>query len=161
MPMTDLGDEHLKGLLRLIGPNKKDRAKRQLASEKGRAKWLKRLHRNISMHPEFSSEPLRGERSNDHLLTTLRRLGAGQQCYVVASDSHLDDSFQSLENMVHQAGTLFGHGTILSCIPGILALFRQPYPNHTLIVHRPVPNPDYASGLKNAVLAVAQEVEIV
>jgi hypothetical protein len=135
--MTELRDEHLKGLLRLIEPGEKDRAKRLLASEKGRAKWLTRLLHNIDMHPDFSLEPPRGERSDDYVLARLRQLGASHQCYVVASDSDLDDSFQSLEAMVRGAGNLFGHGTILSCVPGKLALFRNAYPYQTLIVHRP------------------------
>ncbi len=136
--MTGLRDEYLKGLPWLIEPGEKERAKRLLASEKRRAKWLTRLLHNIDMHPDFSTEPQRGERSDDHVLARLRQLGASQQCYVVASDSNLDDSFQSLENLVRGAGNLFGHGAILSCVPGQLALFRNAYPHQTLIVHRPI-----------------------
>jgi hypothetical protein len=137
--MTEDRDAHIKGLLRLLDPGIKDRAGRLLTTAKGRSKWLERLCHNISMHPEFTMQPPRAERSDNAILQRVRQLGAPSKCYVIASDnSDLDDTFQDLDLMVRDADKLFGHGTILSCLPGKLAVFRDAgHPTITSIVYRP------------------------
>lgn len=135
--MTSSSQDHINGILRLIAPELKADAKRKLKTVKGRQKWLHNLRHYVEMHPKFSHQPPSGQRDPEDLIKQLRKLGAGDSCYVVASDSDLDDTFQSLKEMVEQQFDLFGHGTILSCIPGKLALYRSAWPHHNLIIHRP------------------------
>lgn len=129
-------EAHLRGLYRLIDPREKERLKRAFESIKSRERWLRRLFHQIEMHPEFAEEPPRGSRDEDSLFKALRDLGAPEMCYVIASDSDMDDSFQSLRQILTIAYVEFAHGTILSCIPGKLALFRTAYPHKHFIVHR-------------------------
>ena len=128
---------HMRGLLRLIDPSETARAKIAFSTVKGREKWLRRLLHQIEMHPDFAVEPVKGQRDRDSLLRALQALGAPENCYIIASDSDLDDSFHSLPYTLEAAYWEFGHGTILSCIPGKLALFRSAFPHRNFIVHRP------------------------
>lgn len=128
---------HLTGLLKLIEPSEKDRAKRAFETRKSRAKWLeKRLSHSVGMHPEYTKEAPRGKRDEASLLSMLRDLGAPEECYIVASDHEIDDRFQSLSDVLENRYAEFGHGTIFSCIPGKLALFRSAYPHKSFIIHR-------------------------
>ena len=127
---------HITGLLRLIDPDEVRRAKRQLGPEGDREKWLERLAHQVTMHPEFSSEPPKGSRDEESLLKALRELGAPEMCYVTAADGAFDDTFQPLAEMLAKMYDYHSHGTIFSCIPGRLALFRTAYPQKHLIVHR-------------------------
>lgn len=128
---------HLTGLLKLIEPNEKDRARRALATTESRSKWLeKRLSHNVEMHPEYTKEVPRGQRDGESIINILRDLGAPQECYIVASDHESDDSFQSLSDVLTNRYAEFWHGTILSCIPGRLALFKTAPPHKSFIVYR-------------------------
>ena len=111
--------------------------KRASETGKGRRKWLhKRLAHNVLMHPDYSTEASRGNRDASSLFKILRDLGAPDECYVVASDHEIDDSFQPLNHMLVDKYVEFGHGTIFSCLPGRLALFKTAFPHRSFIVHR-------------------------
>ncbi|MGB0506354.1 MAG: hypothetical protein ACPGGK_09170 [Pikeienuella sp.] len=127
---------HLVGLSKLIEPTEKQHLRRAFATQNSREKWLRRLCHDIEMHPDFSNEPPRGSRDENSLFKRLIDLGAPQSCYVIASDSDLDDSFQPLHTMIATAHLNFNHGTILSCVPGRLALFRTAHPCKHIIAHR-------------------------
>ena len=130
-------DTHIAGLLKLIDPAEKDRMERAFKTENGRLKWLhKRLAHNIEMHPKYSREVPRGERDGDSLVKALRKLGATEECYIVASDHKTDDSFQSLSLLITERYAEFGHGTIFSCLPGKLALFKTAFPHKSVIAYR-------------------------
>ena len=134
--MTNDRDAHLKGILRLIDPGEKERAARQLASTTGRQKWLRKLRHGDWVLPKYKIEFPKGSRSDAAMLAAMRAAGAGPTCYVIASDSGLDDSFQPLAEMIIGGHKFFGHGTILSSIPGKLAFFRTAWPHQHFIVHR-------------------------
>jgi hypothetical protein len=136
--MTEDRDAHIKGILRLVDPNLKDRAKWLITSAKTKPARITELA-NLSLHPKFTVRPARGERSNDALLKRLRQLGASLTCYVIATDNDkLNDSFQDLETMINDAPELFNHDTILSCVAGRLALHRGPHHDYiTSIIYRP------------------------
>ena len=130
-------DTHVKGLLRLIDPDEKDRMVRAFETKKGRTKWLhKRLAHSVKMHPHYSSEVPRGERDEESIVNALRKFGAPEECYVIASDHEVDDSFQSLSLLLKLRYAEFGHGTIFSCRPGKLALFKTAFPYKSIIVRR-------------------------
>lgn len=131
-------DLHLQGVLRLIDPNERERAKRLLATPKGRQKWLGHLLHHVSMHADFTNPLGRGERGAEAALLKAMALGAPKQCYVFASDAAtLDDTFQPLEEFVRTRLSECGHGTILSCIPGRLAIFRSAGRYEHSVVWRP------------------------
>jgi len=88
------------------------------------------------MHPDYSKEAPRGSRDEESLFKILRDLGASENCYIVASDHEFDDSFQSLNSVLKDSYADFGHGTILSCFPSKLALFKTAFPHKSIIVHR-------------------------
>jgi hypothetical protein len=138
MNQTWTAEQHLKSVWRLVDPLESERVNRLLPNPKNRDKWLKKLAHSVSMHPKFSIEPPKGARDPDALLAALRALGASDVCYVIASDSGLDDSMQDLGAMIRDASEHFGHGTILSCIPGKLAMFRTAWPHRQFVVHRPI-----------------------
>lgn len=130
-------EAHIAGLFKLIDPVEKDRMKRAFETSKSRKKWLqRRLSHRVTMHSDYSKEVPRGKRDEVSLLNILRDLGAPEECYLVASDHEMDDSFQSLAFMFAEKYAEFGHGTILSCIPGKLALFKTAFPHKSFIVHR-------------------------
>jgi hypothetical protein len=130
-------DDHLRGAFRLLDPLEIPRAKRHLLKGGARDRWLRQIAHQMPMHPDYTTEPPNGSRDMDSLLASLRGLGAGRRCYVVAAHSDLDDTFQDTEYAVLRAPWLFTHSTILSCIPGELALFRTALPIRHLIVRRP------------------------
>ena len=136
--MTEDRINHLRGLLRLIDPEEVERFKRKVLMGGSRDRWLRQIAHRIPMHTDFTSEPEKGSRDMDSLLVRLRALGAGSTCYIVSSDGSLDDTFQDTEYAVLRAPWLFTHATILSCIPGELALFRTAMPIRHLVVHRPM-----------------------
>lgn len=130
--------EHLHGGLRLIDPVEVERARRELLGETGRGKFLSRLCHGIAPHPAYASALRRGQRSADAMLERLRKLGAPAACYVIASDHPaLDDTFLDLESLLSTELYRCHHGTIVSCIPGRLALYRTAWPHQHLVVHRP------------------------
>ena len=144
MSATFTKTQHMQGLMRLLDPNEKARAKQQFAADNGREKFQRRLRHQINMHPDFTTLPPKGQRDEAALLAALRKLGAPVLCYVIASDDGpdfaphvLDDGFHPLAETLEQAYCAFSHGTILSCIPGQLALFRSAFPHKHYIVHRP------------------------
>ena len=128
--------QHLGGLPALMSPEQRGRAKRQLGSTKGREKFLDAMRHDFELHPDFTIEPAKGKRDPDSLLAALHELGAGEDCYVIASDRDFDDTMQPLEKMVREAADIFHHGTIFSCVPGRLALYKRAVPHGTVIVHR-------------------------
>ncbi len=134
---------HVRGILKLIDPLEVDNAQAALKSADGRERWLRRLRHQIEMHPDFSVEPPRGNRDKDGLLNILVDIGAPPDCYIFASDSspdygshRLDDSFHSLRYSLAAMFWECSHGTILSCIPGKLALFRSAHPHRHYIIQR-------------------------
>ena len=130
-------EQHVNGLLQLIDPDEKLRAKRLLATNKGRSKWLERLAHNVEMHPQYAYEATKGARDPASILAALRQLTTDDRCYVFSALSDLDGTFQPLDRTVLEVGLLFDHGTVLSIVPGKLALFRPAAPSTERIVHRP------------------------
>jgi hypothetical protein len=135
--MAEDRNAHLGGLVRLFDDVDRTRIKRWMATESGRPKLLARLQHNMEPDRKLTSELPRGQRGHSNLLRAFRRLGAPDRCYIISSDGRLDDTFQDLDAvLLHELGN-FSHGTIISAIPGRLALFRSAFPFRHLIVHRP------------------------
>ena len=130
-------ETHTAGIFKLIDPIEKDRMSRAFETAKSRRKWLhKRLAHSVEMHPNYSEEAPRGSRDEESLFNILRDLAASLECYVITSDHDIDDSFQSLNSVLKDRYAEFGHGTILSCLPGKLALFKTAFPHRSIIEHR-------------------------
>jgi hypothetical protein len=128
--------EHMQGLLRLVNSNDKERVERWIQNPRGREKLLEWLAHKGGLSAQYSAEPPRGQRDGESLLSAMRRLGAPPTCYVISSDGRLDDTFGDLAHVLTLALVDFTHGTIISAIPGKLALFRSAYPHRHLIVQR-------------------------
>jgi hypothetical protein len=90
-------EDHLGQLWRVLDPTEKDRIKKWVTTEKGIKKFLDHLEHNISPHLQFTSWPERGKRDPASLLLALRKLGAGDMCFLISSDDHKAVGFVLLE----------------------------------------------------------------
>jgi hypothetical protein len=104
-------------------PDKRSRYSDFLSNPKRRSEILNRLNHFFDFIPERAMAIPRG--SSVELDRTLRARGAGSHAYVIGSDR--DACELPLEEAIDSA--LAGWGTIVSCIPGRLALYLQEFPS--------------------------------
>jgi hypothetical protein len=90
----------------------------QMTEPKRRARLLNRLNHCRDFDPRFAT-PTSGVSAAD-----LIGLGAPQRCHLISSSAKLDGREMLLEEALWEAGSC-GLGTIVCCLPGRLAFFRD------------------------------------
>lgn len=117
-------------------PERRERIADLLSSQKRRGDVLKTLGHFRSFDPRWMVpiEPRHQQATSVELL--LRRHGAGHTCYVIAENPALDGKELPLGDALRQTVGC-GYGTIISCVPGILAYFEGEGPSDRYILHRP------------------------
>lgn len=81
---------------------------------------------------------LTGDTSPTTLERELRRRGAGDSCHVVSSNPAIDGQRLPLGEALGKVVGL-GSGTLLSCVPGVLAYFEGEGPSDRCILARRAP----------------------
>jgi len=97
---------------------KRERYREKLASRVKRSEFLDRLNHS----PDFDAHYLEWIPSNVSVVDLLKRQGAPVMCAVISADSSIDGQQMLLEDAIN-ATELSGSGTIISCLPGKLALY--------------------------------------
>jgi hypothetical protein len=132
-----LAHEH--GLALFLAPGfRRTRFRESLDSERRRKKLLDGLYHFYDFDSRFSTLVPGGNKNSDFLLPALRKLGAGESCYLMSTDRELDMLDMSLaEALVEVADAFAGDATFISCIPGKLAYFQGEDHDNSRILHRP------------------------
>lgn len=81
------------------------------------------LHHKVRLEPRFAEHLTGSDASPGAVEALLRQRGAGGSCYVLASDSDLDDREMPLREAL-DAVIGSGDGAFLSCIPGRLGFYE-------------------------------------
>lgn len=130
-----------------IIPRKRERYREFVNSPKGRAKLLEGLYHFADFDPTCLIQP---PHSEDDLIAELRRLGAGEDCYVVSVAKELDGLTNPLEDVIRGRVAPL-EGSIVCCVRGELAYYEGEAPHNRFILHRPRSNkrfqPTAASGM--------------
>jgi len=106
-----------------------------LANPKRRRELLDRLGRELHYVPEFASEVPGEQDFPEELEKLLKARGAGETCHVIAGGLKADGRELPLREALNQI-CLQESGSILSCIPGVLAYYRPEYPGRGIILER-------------------------
>jgi hypothetical protein len=126
--------EHIDGFCRaFIRPEKRDRLAMLLAGKR-RADGVHELaHPDlIDMRYAIASK----ETDPQRLLAHLKKLGAPADCYLISAVDSLDGQTMNLAAAL-DAVIGIGVGTLVSCVPGKLALYEGEYgASERLILHR-------------------------
>ena len=106
-------------------PEKRVRYAEFLARPKRRGEIISRFNHFFDFVPELATQVPRG--SAEELATLLRRHGAPKQAYLIGRPSELDGCelplFEAVDCALND-----GWGTVISCLPGRLALYLQEFP---------------------------------
>ena len=89
-----------------------------------RPKFLRELYHFSDFDPDCVVGLGVSTDSAGGLFAELRRLGAGDDCYVVSNDDDLDGATKPLAEAVQRVFTL-AEGTLICCVPGRLADSRR------------------------------------
>lgn len=108
-----------------VVPAKRARYAEFLAKPKRRGEVLDRWNHFFDFVPELATQVPRD--SPEQLITLLRKRGAPATAYLIGRPSELDGSELPLAEAVEQA-FCDGWGTVISCLPGRLALYLQEFP---------------------------------
>jgi len=116
------------------------RAKREryvefLSSKKGRTKFLEKLYHFADFDPTCLAELSGLSNSADGLVAELRSRGATGQCYVMSVSEELDGVTRPIEDVIREVFASV-EGTIVCCVPGMLAYYEGEAPNNRFILHR-------------------------
>jgi hypothetical protein len=116
-----------------VVPNKRQRYRELLATQRGRDKIRASLDHFDDLDPRFCKQMASSEPAD--VLGVLKRLGAPSQCYVISSNRELDkremDLAEALEKIIGG-----GSGSFISCVPGRLAYFEGEEPKSQYICYR-------------------------
>jgi len=87
---------------------------------KRRRKLLDRLNHCIDLNPSYTQ----WVENDADIVGILKKEGSPQQVYIISDDEELDGQTMSLDNAIRRTFGCFW-GTIVSCIPGRLAYYRD------------------------------------
>lgn len=106
-----------------IIPTKRERLVELLAKPKRRRDVLSTLYHFADFDPRCISKIPAAESSAERIDALLRSNGATDLCYAISTDSELDGRTVPLREALTRIHGL-GHGTLLSCVPGLLGYFE-------------------------------------
>lgn len=105
-------------ILAFVVPDRRPRYFDQLADPRRRARLLDQLNHCRDLNPRYA-RPARHVTAED-----LHRLGAPQRCHVISEAAALDGRTMSLQDALVETAAR-GWGTIVCCVPGRLAYYRD------------------------------------
>ena len=99
-------------------PGRKERYITIHGNDQRRSKWLDKLNHNPGLIDKYQT-PLN---SKTDIYQELKRKGATDNCFVISCSKEIDLKEMKLKEAINQT-ELLGWGTIISCIPGVLAYY--------------------------------------
>jgi len=125
---------HEEALIRaFIAPPRRPRWLESLRSPRRRDHFLDRLNHCRDVDERYST----ALPSNADVVAILKAHGAPATCYVLSATASLDGREMSLAEAVTQA-ELGGWGTLISCLPGILAYYYDECGERRMLLKRDV-----------------------
>jgi hypothetical protein len=128
-------DEERELIRRFVVPTKRRRMLEFLANPRKRPRITASLAHFRDLDPRWVVPVPPTQHFPAHLERLLRRLGAGDSCYVISENRELDARrlplSEALECVVGR-----GMGTLISCVPGQLAFFEGEGPSDRCILAR-------------------------
>ena len=127
-------EQHEQGLARFVAREHRPRFLDSLEDEKLRRKLRAKLAHFAWLDARYATAV--ATREPAEMAQALAWGGAPETCFLVSEDDELDGSELPLEQALELVLHSF-HGTLISCVPGKLALFSDEAPNkETLILRR-------------------------
>jgi hypothetical protein len=118
-----------------VAPPRRDRYLRLLESARGRAKFVERLAHFPDFDRRHAELILPAAQEPARIGDILRRYGAPRMCYVLSACSDLDRQQMLLtEALGMVVGS--GCGTVISCVPGMLAYLELEEPGQRFVLRR-------------------------
>ena len=108
-----------------VVPAKRARYAEFLAKPKRRGEILDRWNHFFDFVPELATQVPRD--SSEQLVALLRKRGAPAKAHLIGRPSEFDGCKLPLAEAVERAFS-DGWGTVISCVPGRLALYLQEFP---------------------------------
>ena len=105
------------------------------SNPKRRAKATAALAHFADLDPRWVVALRSDEQTPSAIERTLRQLGAGDLCHVVSENHAIDGKRLPLKSALDQVVGQ-GMGTLLSCVPGVLAYFEGEGPSERCILAR-------------------------
>ena len=118
--------EHEQGVIKaFVLQKKQERFLTFLSKNKTRKKLTQELADFRCFDPRFATPiPWKGVQGIENIRGLLNAKGAGKSCWAISEDSTLDGKEVDLESVLEKVIDNT-RGTILSCLPGKLALFAS------------------------------------
>lgn len=119
-------------VMSFVKPALRERWSYMLASAKGRAKHLRRLHHDFDFQPEATHQIK--VKSGEELLVVaaLRQKGASESAYAISNTKAIDGRVVSFAEALSSFDGCWPISTILVCVPTRLALFMDEYDVYVL-----------------------------
>lgn len=116
---------HEEALIKAFIPrHRQERFLEIIAKPKKRAKLLAELYHFKALDPKFRVDVPANQRNPSALSRLLKAMGAGPVCYVMSTNSTLDQRELALDTaLAETVGSQ--EGTLISCVPGNLAYFED------------------------------------
>ena len=116
-----------------IVKTKRDRFVELLASAKRRRDVTTTLAHSCDLDSRYVVRLDASHQDSQSVARVLRQRGAGQTCHVISENGEIDGQRLPLEEALNR---VIGHGsgTLLSCIPGVLAYFEGEDPGRRCIL---------------------------
>ena len=107
-----------------IAKNRRERYLTKLASKKGRKAITDRLAHNLDFEMKYAYQLQASQHSVKVLEALLKEKGAKGSCYVLSENSKIDGKELLLSEALNEV-VGYTMGTVISCIPGILAYYES------------------------------------
>lgn len=107
-----------------------------LLAHKRRSRITARLASARDFDSRFCRRLTTDEQHHKHLLDLLRKYGAPSRVYLISRDAPMDtEKLDLAEALTYVVGACAG--TLISCIPGKLAVLETENANERFLLHRP------------------------
>jgi hypothetical protein len=118
-----------------VVPPRRERYVGFVSTAKLRPKFLQQLYHFEDFDPACVIALSGPSDSASGVVAELKRLGAGDDCYVISNARELDGQTMSLAETIQQVFAV-APGTVVCCVPGRLAYFEGEGRNNRFILHR-------------------------
>jgi hypothetical protein len=132
--MLQLMSEESAFVSAFVVPERRGRYVGLLRNRRGRDKFRGELAHFRHFDPRFIASIPAHQQSPRAIEALLRRLGATERCFVFSESGEFDgesDLGSALDKVVGQ-----GLGTVLSCLPGVLAYYEGEEPGERFVLRR-------------------------
>ena len=123
-------------IVSFVLPQRRRRYLALLETTKGRTKLVGALDHFADLDSRYTKSVTPNTQTPEQIKAILKEKGAPNTCYLISSNPKLDNrEIGLLEALKQTVGQ--GAGTVISCIPGLLAYFEGEEPSCRYILERP------------------------